>query len=76
MSTNDHRGPDVPPRAQRVPAVAVTEARDAAQRRENVIHRYETFRRTGHFPLCASRGCDETGCAAARLVSRWEPRRP
>lgn len=40
--------------------------------REDVIHRYETFRRTGHFPLCQSRGCDETGCAAARLVSRWE----
>lgn len=47
---------------------------DRRARREDIIARAETFRRTGHYPECFRNGeahCDDTGCAAARFVSRW-----
>lgn len=46
---------------------------DQKYNREHVQRRHDTFRRTGHFPECAGYGgCDDSGCAAARFVSRWE----
>lgn len=50
----------------------MTIRQDRKYRREDVQHRHDTFRRTGHFPDCARVGCDDAGCAAARLVSRWD----
>lgn len=36
-----------------------------------IQERYDMFQRTGHYPDCVKLGCDRSGCAAARFVTRW-----